>query len=252
MNKKVLIICIIVVLIIISTIFIINLNNTIKDNKDIENSTLLENENNVANSNFNNNSNSYQYTTEEVEKMKNEINAIANTEIYRVEEELGGRKILQVKPEIQFNVDLAGIIKNGKPEENELNEILKKMPNNTGIWISNQSREKFLELLKNNGVKNFMITNEGYLKSDSIVENAISKKLENMIKSDKLYIINITGKAYERDYITGVIVEYPFEDMDPTQILEIYEKENQIILEVTTNKNKKLSDREILEAIVQY
>lgn len=99
---------------------------------------------------------------------------------------------------------------------------------------------------------NFSITNEGYLKIDSSVENTISKKLENMIKSNKLYIINITGKAYERDHITGEIVEYPFEDMDPTQILEIYEKENQIILEVTTNKNKKLSDREILEAIVQY
>ncbi len=99
---------------------------------------------------------------------------------------------------------------------------------------------------------NFSITNEGYLKINSSAENEISKKLENMIKSDKLYIINITGKAYERDYISGEIVEYPFEDMDPTQILEIYEKENQIILEVTTNKNKKLSDREILEAIVQY
>ena len=99
---------------------------------------------------------------------------------------------------------------------------------------------------------NFSVTNEGYLKIDFSAENAISKKIENMIKSDKLYIINITGKAYERDYISGEIVEYPFEDMDPTQILEIYQKENQIILEVTTNKNKKLSDREILEAIVQY
>ncbi len=43
---------------------------------------------------------------------------------------------------------------------------------------------------------NFSITNEGYLKIDSSVENTISKKLENMIKSNKLYIINITGKAY--------------------------------------------------------
>ena len=95
------------------------------------------------------------YTSEEVEKIKKEINATANTDIYRIEEEPGGRKILQVKPEIQFNVDLAGIIKSGKPEENELNEILKKMPNSTGIWISNQSRETFLGLLKNNGIRKF-------------------------------------------------------------------------------------------------
>ncbi len=109
----------------------------------------------LQNANFIDNSSSYQYTTEEVEKIKKEINATANTDIYRIEEEPGGRKILQVKPEIQFNVDLAGIIKNGEPKENELNEILKKIPNTTGIWISNQSRETFLGLLKNNGIRKF-------------------------------------------------------------------------------------------------
>ena len=160
MNKKSLIICIIVVLIIILAIFIIKLNNLGKDDKknnDIENTALVEIKNNEenVNANFIDNSSSYQYTTEEVEKIKKEINATANTDIYRIEEEPGGRKILQIKPEIQFNVDLAGIIKNGEPEENELNEILKKIPNTTGIWISNQSRETFLGLLKNNGIRKF-------------------------------------------------------------------------------------------------
>lgn len=160
MNKKSLIICIIVVLIIILAIFMIKLNNLGKDDKknnDIENTALAESKNNEenVNANFIDNSSSYQYTTEEVEKIKKEINATANTDIYRIEEEPGGRKILQIKPEIQFNVDLAGIIKNGEPEENELNEILKKIPNTTGIWISNQSRETFLGLLKNNGIRKF-------------------------------------------------------------------------------------------------
>lgn len=160
MNKKALIICIIVVLIIILAIFMIKLNNLGKDDKknnDIENTALVESKNNEenVNANFIDDSSSYQYTTEEVEKIKKEINATANTDIYRIEEEPGGRKILQVKPEIQFNVDLAGIIKNGEPEENELNEILKKIPNTTGIWISNQSRETFLGLLKNNGIRKF-------------------------------------------------------------------------------------------------
>ena len=160
MNKKSLIICIIVVLIIILAIFMIKLNNLGKDDKknnDIENTALVESKNNEenVNANFIDNSSSYQYTTEEVEKIKKEINATANTDIYRIEEEPGGRKILQVKPEIQFNVDLAGIIKNGEPKENELNEILKKIPNTTGIWISNQSRETFLGLLKNNGIRKF-------------------------------------------------------------------------------------------------
>ena len=73
-----------------------------------------------------------------------------------------------------------------------------------------------------------------------------------MINSDKLYIINMTGIAYERDYISGEIVEYPFEDMDPYQVVEPYQKENKIILEITTNKNKKLTEKEILETIISY
>lgn len=158
MNKKSLIICIIVVLIIILAIFMIKLNNLGKDDKknnDIENTLSVESENNSESFNTLYIPKNYEYTTEEVEKIKNEINATANTDIYRIEEEPGGRKILQIKPEIQFNVDLAGIIKNGEPEENELNEILKKIPNTTGIWISNQSRETFLGLLKNNGIRKF-------------------------------------------------------------------------------------------------
>ena len=73
-----------------------------------------------------------------------------------------------------------------------------------------------------------------------------------MIKSDKLYIINITGVAYERDYISGEIVEYPFEDMDPEQVVEFYENGNKKILEITTNKKQELLDKEILEEITLY
>ena len=47
-------------------------------------------------------------------------------------------------------------------------------------------------------------------------------------------------------------MEYPFEDMDPYQIVEPYINDNTIILEITSNKNKKLTDKEILETIVQY
>ena len=73
-----------------------------------------------------------------------------------------------------------------------------------------------------------------------------------MIQSDKLYIINITGIAYERDYITGDIVEYPFEDMDPEQVIELYKNGNKKILEITTNKKQELLDKEILEEITLY
>ena len=189
----------------------------------------------------------------EVEHIKNEINATGDTDIYQVEEEYDGRKILQVKPEVQFDVDLAGIIKASIPQEDEITELLGKAPSNNGIWISEQSRESFSNLLRNNNIDNFAISNEGYLQINNNAENSDTiNKLINMINSDKLYIINMTGIAYERDYISGEIVEYPFEDMDPYQVLEPYQKENKIILEITTNKNKKLTEKEILETIISY
>ena len=190
---------------------------------------------------------------EEIEDIKNEINATGNNDIYQVEEEYDGRKILQVKPDVQFDVDLAGIIKSSIPKKSEITGLLRQAPNNNGIWISEQSRESFSNLLRNNNIDNFTISEDGYLQIDSNLENSdVINKLINMINSDKLYIINMTGIAYERDYISGEIVEYPFEDMDPYQIIESYQKENKIILEITTNKNKQLTEKEILETIIAY
>ena len=150
-------------------------------------------------------------------------------------------------------MDLAGIIKASIPQEDEIDELLGQAPSNNGIWISEQSRESFSKFLRNNNINNFTISNEGYLQIDDNAENSDAiNKLINMINSDKLYIINMTGIAYERDYISGEIVEYPFEDMDPYQVVEPYQKENKIILEITTNKNQKLTEKEILETIISY
>lgn len=197
-------------------------------------------------------SNVVNVSTEELQDMKKNINATGNTDIYQVEKEKDGRKILQIKPQVQFNVDLAGIIKKSKPEEKELENLLESTPLNNGIWISIQSRNSFLMLLKKNEINSFYISEDGYLKSNGSIESDIEKKLEKMINSKKLYIINITGIAYQRDYISGEIVEYPFEEMDPEQVLESYRYENKIILELSTNNKHKLTDKEILETIVKY
>lgn len=187
----------------------------------------------------------------EIKSLQNQINSTANPNIYKIEQEYDGRKILQIKPEVQYAVDLAGIIKNGKPEENEINNLVKEAPQNNGVWISEQSREKFSELLKNNNIENFIISDTGYLQIE-IPNNELANKINNMINSNKLYIINITGMAYERDYISGEITEYPFEDMDPYQIIEPYKNDNKVILEMTTNKMRRLNENEILDAITDY
>ena len=143
-------------------------------------------------------------------------------------------------------------MKNSKPEENEINELVGKEPTNNGVWISEQSREIFSNLLKNNNITDFNISDEGYLQINNSGNNDMANKLVNMINSDRLYIINMTGTAYERDYISGEITEYPFEDMDPTQAIEPYQKDNKIILEITTNKMQRLSESEILDAVTSY
>lgn len=183
----------------------------------------------------------------------NEINATGQTDIYQIEEEYDGRKIIQVKPDVQYQVALAGIIKNGIPAEDEINTILEQAPNSSGMWISESSREKFMELLNSNNIVDFEITNEGYLKcnkQENLTEQ--EEKLKDMAESDKLYVIDVSGKTYQRDYISGEVIEYPFEEMDPYQVLEPYEIENSIILGVTSNKENRLSNKEILDAIIAY
>lgn len=187
-----------------------------------------------------------------IEEMKQEIGSKADTSIYKIEEELGGRKILQIKSSVQFSVDLAGILKGSKPEETEIDELIKKMPVKSGIWISENSRDRFLKLLNDNKINNFKISTDGYLINSGNNENNIAKKIEDMIKSNKLYIINIKGTSYQRDYISGEIVEYPFEEMDPNQIIEPYQNEDSIILEITSNSSKRISDEEILDSIVSF
>lgn len=246
-KRKCIIIGVIILIIIVGLIIFFSTRSS----DDIFNNSKQENVANVSN-NFEENVITEE-EIKEVENIKNEINATGDTDIYQIEEEYDGRKILQVKPEVQFDVDLAGIIKASIPQEDEIDELLEQAPSNNGIWISEQSRESFSKFLRNNNINNFTISNEGYLQIDDNAENSDAiNKLINMINSDKLYIINMTGIAYERDYISGEIVEYPFEDMDPYQVVEPYQKENKIILEITTNKNKKLTEKEILETIISY
>ena len=263
MKKKIFIILFVIVLILIGIVITLKISKskyTDSTNITDNNENNIEKEENVLNSETDLTTedievvtnNIVNISTDEMEKMKQSINATGNTDIYQVEEEMNGRRILQIKPQVQFYVDLAGILKKSKPEENELEKLIKKSPTNNGVWISEQSSDLFTTLLEQNDVTNFYISEDGYLKNNGTIKNNIEEKLEKMIKSNKLYIINITGIAYQRDYISGKIVEYPFEEMDPEQILESYKDENKIILELSTNKAQKLTNKEILETIVKY
>ena len=242
--KKKIFISVIAIFILIGFILAIIFNSSNKGDLDVsnqkkDNNEIIENKAGQSEQN------------DEIERIKETINAKGKTDIYQIETEHDGRKIIQIKPEVQFDVDLAGILKDGKPEEDEIKKILEKRPIGKGIWVSEQSREQFIKILKNNNLNNFSVNDNGFLEiKDENISDSIAKELKNMIESERQYIINIKGKSYQRDYISGEIVEYPFEEMDPQQVVEIYEKDIDIILELT--QNKKITDKEILEAVLAY
>ena len=238
MKKSILIIILLIVVVVISIILIFGNKEENNDQNILQNAI----ENGIISTD-----------SDEINEIKNEINATGQTDIYQIEEEYDGRRIIQVKPDVQYQIALAGIIKNSIPAEDEINTLLEQAPTNSGMWVSESSREKFMDLLNSNNIVDFEITNEGYLKCNkqaNLTEQ--EEKLKNMAESDKLYVIDMSGKTYQRDYISGEIIEYPFEEMDPYQVLEPYEIDDSIILGVTSNKESRLSNQEILNTIVVY
>ena len=196
---------------------------------------------------------------EEINEIKKKVNATADTEMYQIRVEYDGRKIIQIKPSIQFETALAGALKGSKPEEFEIEEIISNKPDKTGIWITNRSRENMKNIFEEIDLEFLQINEDGYVKIDSnnnninIIENEKNKeyfeKFKKLIYSENLYIIDFSGTTFLRDDISGIITENPFEEMDENQILETYNDKNMKLIEVTKNMKQKFSNKEIFEEI---
>ena len=192
--------------------------------------------------------------TATINELKKEYNVSGQDDIYDVQTEYDGRKILVIKPEIDYKVAFAGLIKKDIPKKEEVDRTFEEnYPKNSGVWVEEDSRGKFLDLLKNSElVKNeYKINNDGYLEiSKASSETETDKKLEKMIKSENSYIFAISGTSYSIDAVTGEIMDNPFESMDSYQIYEYFESGENKIVFITENENKKLTDKEILEGVV--
>lgn len=236
MKKKIILLLIIICMVIVTLVIFNKINVTNKKKENEENSDISNN-------------------VEIIENIQKDINSTANTDLFEVVTEYDGKNSIRIKPDIQFNTVLAGIIKKDIPDENEINELIKNAPTNTGIWINDNSREDFINLLESNNINSFEIDENGYLKKKNNKDNELSNKVKiinQMVNSDELYIIDMSGKCYIRDDVSGEILEYPFEEMDPYQIAEPYYNDNVIILNITSNKNNYLSNEEILEGILSF
>lgn len=236
MKKKIILLLIIICMVIVTLVIFNKINVTNKKKENEENSDISNN-------------------VEIIENIQKDINSTANTDLFEVVTEYDGKNSIRIKPDIQFNTVLAGIIKKDIPNENEINELIKNAPTNTGIWINDNSREDFINLLESNNINSFEIDENGYLKKKNNKDNELSNKVKiinQMVNSDELYIIDMSGKCYIRDDVSGEILEYPFEEMDPYQIAEPYYNDNVIILNIISNKNNYLSNEEILEGILSF
>lgn len=189
-----------------------------------------------------------------VEELKNEVGATGSTDIYEVEQEYDGRNIITVKPSIKYKVAFAGMIKNFKPNMNELDNILnQRLPKKNGIWVEEKSRDKILKLFNNKKVNSkYTIDNYGYLKIESKNnQNDNDKKIDKIINSNKQYILDISSICYIVDDITGEILDYNFENMDKYQTYEYFEDNDKIIVFITQNEAGLLTNEEIFDSVIK-
>lgn len=243
MKKKywLFIICIIIVTCTISIGIILNKFNQVENEKEID-----------VNSNKNTESLIINSTNEQkIEDIKQDLGYNnTDTTIYEIKKEYDGREVISIKPNIQYKVAMAGVIKNEKPEFSEIDNLLERAPNKTGIWIENSSREQFLDILKKIANCEYTINEEGYLMQEQKDNsNEIDKLINTAMNNKKNYSICINSIAYLVDEVTGNIEEYPFEEIDPEQSFELFETENASLYVITKNTYKKLDYKNIIEEV---
>lgn len=187
-----------------------------------------------------------------IAELKNETGIIGNEEIYEIIEKNSDTPILNVKEDVKFKVALAGMFKEEKPGFEEIDKIItKNILTRKGVYIASGSREKFLTLIRKFTKSTYQISEDGYLECKNMQnENLNDKQLKEIINSDTLFIIDFSDICYTVDEVSGDIIDYPFELMDPYQICQIYKSENKFIVFVTTNSRNKLSEEDIFNELL--
>lgn len=191
-----------------------------------------------------------------IDEIKEDTGISGDNEIYELQTEFDGRKVLVVKANIKYKVAFAGMIKKSLPQMNELDTILKEnFPKNNGIWVNTGSRDKLLKLINNSTILNskYGINDDGYIfVSERNNQNALDKKFENAINSNQSSnILSVSSVCYTIDDVTGKIIDNDFEFMDEYQTYDYYEDENKKIIFITENKGNQLTNEEIIESVIK-
>ena len=236
-KKKSVILCISFIVIIVIFVTVVYLKN--KSNQENSNATEQANAQNET-------------SNATVEELMQNVNATANSDIYEIQKEYDGREVLVVKPSLQFCVAFAGSINKNLASIEEAQIITEQnLPQDTGIYVGN-SENKVLEYINEYTNSQYGVSDKGYLVlKESKENNDIDNRIQKVMNSDYLYIVYCDGTMKNIDNITGEILNYDFEDMDPYQAYEYCQDENRFFIELTTNKENRLSQEEIFMAFLE-
>lgn len=244
MKKKVIIssiVLIVIVIFILVIFFIIKKSQQDGSGENISSLPISYEEENEENS---------KQDQEQISQITENQGLQADENIYEIATEYDGREVVRVKPNIQYKVALAGMIKKEIPDFSELDDLLTQAPTHTGIWIEETSRESFLNILNNIADSEYEINEEGFLiKKENGKMNDYDKKIQEMLSDETLHIFDINSTTYIVDEVTGEIQEYPFEDMDPYTEYEYFSTDDKEMFIISANSYGKVNQEEILKGI---
>lgn len=240
----------ILILLILIVFILLNYYGILKNDKD----------NNLIDSDTQNSyndmvQNSVMYDNEaNINDLKNEYNVTGQDNLYQIDTEYDGRKVLNIKPSVDYKVAFAGMIKGTKPDFKEIDSIFNNNnPQKTGVWISKQSREKILNFLNSNEKldSKYGIDELGYIQIlEKNNQSQLDKKIEKLISGDTQYVLDISSTCYMVDPVTGEIIKNAYNDLEEYQTYEYFSDENRMIIFITENKDNKLTNDEIFESIL--
>ena len=188
----------------------------------------------------------------DIEELKQEYKITGVTELYEIQTEYDGRKVLAIKEDENYKVAFAGLIKKSKPDFSETTEIFEqKHPTKTGIWIEAESRERILNYLNNTLESTYTIDEKGYLNISNLQKSNNDDIIKSLINGNKQYILSINSVIYYIDPLTGEIMDNPYEEFDYAQTYSYFKNENKMMIFITENKNNHLSNEEIFESIIE-
>ena len=252
-NKKIIIaITIIIIVIILGIALYLNSKQTNKE----QNTEVNEISENVIQDYLNTKENSVMYKDDAtLGELKEEYKITGEDDLYCIGTESDGRKVINVKPDIDYKVAFCGMINKEMPNLKDINKIYEeKAPTKNGIWININDREKIVNYLNNNSKlkAEYEVDQEGYLEITKTEDlSSTDEVIRKIIEGNKQYVLSISSKCYMVDVVTGEIVENRYNDLEEYQTYEYFQDGDKIIIFISENLENRMTNDEIFDSLIE-